>query len=73
MQGVAADIAIHAEQIVYTKRVMAERIALHTGQTVDQIELDFDRDRWFTAIEAKDYGLVDEVIDRSRQVAGASS
>jgi ATP-dependent Clp protease protease subunit len=68
MQGAAVDIAIHAEQIVYTKRVMAERIALHTGQTVEQIELDFDRDRWFTAIEAKDYGLIDQVIERSRQV-----
>ena len=73
MEGVAADIAIHAEQIVYTKRVMAERIALHTGQTVDQIELDFDRDRWFTAIQAKDYGLIDQVIERSRQVATTSS
>jgi ATP-dependent Clp protease, protease subunit len=71
MQGVAADIAIHAEQIIYTKRVMAERIALHTGQTVEQIELDFDRDRWFTAQEAKDYGMIDQVIERSRQVTTA--
>src|SRR6266571_5435905 len=69
MEGVAADIAIHAEQIVYTKRIMAERIALHTGQTVEQIETDFDRDRWFTAQEAKDYGMIDQVIERSRQVA----
>ena len=71
MQGVAADIAIHAEQIMYTKRVMAERIAMHTGQTVEQIELDFDRDRWFTAQEAKDYGMIDQVIERSRQVTPA--
>jgi len=71
MQGVAADIAIHAEQIMYTKRVMAERIAMHTGQTVEQIELDFDRDRWFTASEAKDYGMIDQVIERSRQVTTA--
>src|SRR5437588_871546 len=69
MEGVAADIAIHAEQIMYTKRVMAERIAMHTGQTVEQIELDFDRDRWFTAQQAKDYGMIDQVIERSRQVA----
>ena len=69
MEGVAADIAIHAEQIIYTKRVMAERIALHTGQTVEQIELDFDRDRWFTAQEAREYGMIDQVIERSRQVA----
>jgi ATP-dependent Clp protease protease subunit len=71
MQGVAADIAIHAEQIMYTKRVMAERIAMHTGQTVEQIELDFDRDRWFTAQEAKEYGMIDQVIERSRQVTTA--
>ena len=71
MEGAAVDIAIHAEQIKYTKRVMAERIAQHTGQTVEQIELDFDRDRWFTAEEAKVYGIIDHVITRSRQVAAA--
>ena len=69
MQGAAVDIAIHAEQIVYTKRIMAERIAQHTGQKVEQIETDFDRDRWFTASEARDYGIIDHVIERSRQVA----
>jgi ATP-dependent Clp protease protease subunit len=68
MQGVASDIAIHAEQIVYTKRVMAERIAFHTGQTVDQVEADSDRDRWFTAEQAKDYGMIDAVIERAKQV-----
>ncbi|MBA3267895.1 MAG: ATP-dependent Clp protease proteolytic subunit [Acidimicrobiia bacterium] len=69
MQGAAVDIAIHAEQIIYTKRVMAERIAQHTGQAVDQIEIDFDRDRWFTAIEAREYGIIDQVIERIREVA----
>ena len=65
MQGQAADIAIQAEQIVYLKRMMAERIAFHTGQPVERIEADSDRDRWFTADEAKDYGFIDQVIDRS--------
>ena len=65
MQGQAADIAIQAEQIVYLKRMMAERIAYHTGQTVERVEADSDRDRWFTAEEAKDYGFIDQVIDRS--------
>jgi ATP-dependent Clp protease protease subunit len=69
MQGAAVDIAIHAEQIVYTKRIMAERIAQHTGQKVEQIELDFDRDRWFTAEEAKAYGIIDHVISKAAQVA----
>src|ERR671933_265657 len=63
MEGAAVDIAIHAEQIMYTKRIMAERIAEHTGQKVEQIELDFDRDRWFTAQQAKDYGIIDHVIE----------
>jgi ATP-dependent Clp protease protease subunit len=62
VQGVAADIAIQAEQMAYTRRLMAERIAFHTGQPVDQIELDSDRDRWFTAEQAKDYGIIDHVI-----------
>jgi len=69
MEGAAVDIAIHAEQIMYTKRIMAERIAQHTGQKVEQIELDFDRDRWFTAEEAKNYGIIDHVISRQHQVA----
>src|SRR5437868_11081986 len=65
MQGQAADIAIQAEQIVYLKRMMAERIAFHTGQTVERIEADSDRDRWFTAEEANDYGFIDAVIERA--------
>ena len=65
MQGQAADIAIQAEQIIYLKRMMAERIAFHTGQPVERIEADSDRDRWFTAQEAKDYGFVDAVIEHA--------
>lgn len=69
MQGQASDIAIQAEQIIYLKRMMAERIAFHTGQTIERIEADSDRDRWFTADEAKDYGFIDAVIHRASQVA----
>ena len=65
MQGQAADIAIQAEQIIYLKRMMAERIAFHTGQPVEKIEADSDRDRWFTAQEAKEYGFIDVVVERS--------
>ncbi len=64
IQGQASDIAIQAEQMAHVKRLMAERIAGHTGQTVEQIENDSDRDRWFTAEEAKDYGMIDQVIVR---------
>lgn len=62
VQGQASDIAIQAEQMAYIKRLMAERISFHTGQAVDQIEVDSERDRWFTAEQAKAYGIVDNVI-----------
>jgi len=62
VQGQASDIAIQAEQMAYIKRLMAERISFHTGQNVDQIEIDSERDRWFTAEQAKAYGIVDNVI-----------
>src|SRR5688500_6186652 len=69
-QGQAADIAIQAEQIIYMKRMMAERIADHTGQPIERIEADSDRDRWFTAEEAKDYGIVDLVLAKASEVRG---
>ena len=69
--GTASDIKIQAEQMLYTKKKMAELIAEHTGQTLDQIEMDSDRDRWFTASDAKDYGFVDHVVRRARDVAGS--
>ncbi len=64
LRGQAADIAIQAEQMLYIKRLMAERIAHHTGQPVERVEEDSDRDRWFTAEEAKDSGIIDHVIER---------
>lgn len=65
--GTAADIAIQAEQFAYTKREMAELIAEFTGQTVEQITKDSDRDRWFTAEQAKEYGFVDHVITSAKE------
>lgn len=65
MQGQASDIAIQAEQIIYMKKTLAERIAFHTGQSLERIEIDSDRDRWFTAQEALEYGFIDAVIERS--------
>ena len=62
IQGQASDIAIQAEQLMYTKRLMAERIAEHTGQDVETIQADSERDRWFTAEQAKEYGIIDKVI-----------
>jgi len=64
LRGQAADIAIQAEQLAYTKRRMAELIAEHSGQPLEQIQTDSERDRWFTAEAAKEYGLCDAVILR---------
>ena len=66
--GTASDIAIQAENMLWTKRTMQERIAAHTGQTVEQIERDSDRDRWFTAEEAREYGFVDHVVSGAEQI-----
>lgn len=69
IQGQASDIAIQAEQLSYIKKLMAELIAGHTGQTVEQVQADSDRDRWFTAEEAKEYGIVDHVITTRGEVS----
>jgi ATP-dependent Clp protease protease subunit len=66
--GTASDIAIQAEQMLYTKRMFQERVAFHTGQDQVTIESDSDRDRWFTAQEACDYGFIDKVITGATQV-----
>jgi ATP-dependent Clp protease protease subunit len=71
--GTAADIAIQAESMLHIKSVMNERIAFHTGHTPEEIARDSDRDRWFTATEAKEYGLVDHVISRATDVRTSSA
>ena len=64
VRGDATDIAIQAEQMAFTKQILQQRIAEHTGQSIETIETDSDRDRWFTAEEASDYGIIDKVIVR---------
>ena len=66
--GTASDVAILAEQMLYTKQMFQERVAEHTGRTIEEIERDSDRDRWFTAAEAKDYGFIDHVVKRVADV-----
>ena len=61
--GTAADVAIQAENHEYMKRMIARITAEHTGQSPETVERDSDRDRWFSAEEARDYGMVDEVVD----------
>jgi ATP-dependent Clp protease protease subunit len=68
--GTASDIKIQAELILHMKKQMAELIAVQTGQTVETIQRDSDRDRWFTADQALEYGLVDHVVKNARDVSG---
>jgi len=70
--GTASDIKIQAQQMLHIKKQMAELIAQHTGQTLGQIETDSDRDRWFTAEEAMEYGFVDHVYTSSGQAPGGA-
>jgi ATP-dependent Clp protease protease subunit len=70
LAGTATDIRIYAEQLVKTKKEMAQLIADHSGQTFETITRDSDRDRWFTAHEAKDYGLIDDVIPTAEVTPG---
>jgi ATP-dependent Clp protease protease subunit len=70
LAGSATDIKIHAEQLLRTKRKMATLSAQHSGQTLEQWERDSDRDRWFSAEEARDYGLLDQVITSAADIAG---
>lgn len=60
--GQASDIEITVNEIRKLKRELYEVVNNHTGKPLDQIEKDFDRDNWMTAAEAKDYGLIDEVL-----------
>ena len=69
--GSAADIRIQAERLLRSKKRMAELTAQHTGQTLDKIELDSDRDTWFSATEAKEYGLIDDIMTHANDVPGA--
>ncbi len=67
--GSASDIKIQAEQSLHIKRQLFELISAHTGQDVDQIEADADRDRWFTADQALEYGFIDNVVSSAGEVA----
>lgn len=64
-QGQATDIEIQAKEILYLKGKLNQHLANHTGQPLEKIEVDTDRDFFMSAAEAADYGLIDQVIDKS--------
>jgi len=66
--GSASDIRIQAEQSILLKKQLNELQAQHSGQSVEQIELDSDRDRWFTPTQAQEYGLIDHVVSTAGDV-----
>ena len=70
--GTATDIRIQAEQMAITKRTMAEINAKHTGQTLEKILIDSDRDNWFNAEDAKAYGFIDHIATSDGQVSGGN-
>jgi ATP-dependent Clp protease, protease subunit len=71
MGGTATDIAIQAQQLVRMKDQVCRLIAHHSGQPVEQVVADSDRDRWFSATEARAYGLVDHVVQSATDVPAA--
>jgi ATP-dependent Clp protease protease subunit len=65
--GMASDIEIQAKEILKLKHLLHELAAKHTGQPIERIEKDFDRDTWLSANEAKEYGVIDSVQAVSRK------
>ena len=64
IQGVSADMEIHAEQILRTKEMGARILSENTGQTIERIRKDFERDYWMDAAKSIEYGIVDKIIDK---------
>jgi ATP-dependent Clp protease protease subunit len=67
--GTAIDISIQAENLKYMKRQSEEILAAETGRTIEEIAADSDRDRWFTPEQARDYGIIDEIVDSFHSIA----
>ncbi|HEY7043287.1 MAG TPA: ATP-dependent Clp protease proteolytic subunit [Nocardioidaceae bacterium] len=73
MGGSASDIKIQAEQSLYIKKVLFDLISKHTGQPLEQVERDADRDRWFTADQAQEYGFIDHVVEQASDVTAGKN
>ena len=71
-QGQASDVEIHAKEILFTKQRLNEMMAKHTGQPIERIERDSDRDNFLSAAEAADYGIIDKVLESRAEIAKAT-
>ncbi|TQS28444.1 ClpP family protease [Microbispora sp. KK1-11] len=67
--GTAIDISIQAENLKYMKQQSEEILAAETGRTIEEIAADSDRDRWFTPEQARDYGMIDTIVDSFHSIA----
>jgi ATP-dependent Clp protease protease subunit len=72
-QGQAIDIEIQAKEILYLKQTLNELLAHHTGQPLDKIQADTERDFFMSAAQSKDYGLIDQVITRQNLPAAEAA
>ncbi|GAA4495479.1 ATP-dependent Clp protease proteolytic subunit [Actinoallomurus oryzae] len=72
IRGTASDIRIQAEQSLHLKQRFLELIAEHTGRPFEQVEHDADRDRYFTPVEAREYGLIDHVVTSALEAGGVA-
>jgi len=70
--GSASDIEIQAKEILYNRAKLFELLGKHTGQALERIEREFERDRWFSSAEAKHYGLIDNVVERADGLRGVA-
>ena len=70
--GSASDIEIQAKEILYNRAKLFELLGKHTGQALERIEREFERDRWFSAAEAQHYGLIDNVVERTDGLRGVA-
>ena len=70
-EGSASDIAIVAKEILYNRAKLFELLGKHTGQPLERIEREFERDRWFSAAEAKHYGIVDTIVEKAGELVPA--
>ena len=65
VEGQASDIEIQAREIIKIKKELYDIIALHSGNPVEKVEKDADRDHWMTSHEAKEYGMIDEILQKT--------
>jgi ATP-dependent Clp protease protease subunit len=70
-QGTAADVAIEAEEILEAKNLLTRIVAKHTGRTIEQVDRDTDRNKYLSATQAREWGVIDEVVDSLKPKAPA--